>query len=67
MGMTAVLAIFLSVYYGPKKIMETWRWYVFEFWDKCVFRELVKRTHGSFYGNGFDVPDEGSVSEPRSS
>jgi hypothetical protein len=55
-GVTAGLVIILSVYYGPKKIMETWRWYVFECWDKRVFRELVKRAHGH-YGNGFDVPD----------
>lgn len=36
----AVIAVLLAIYYGPKKLLETWDWYLDRFFDSKVRRVL---------------------------
>jgi hypothetical protein len=53
----ALLAIAAALYYGPRKMLETWDWYVYRFIDSAVFEMIdeprVNSTvyHGREYVN----------------
>ena len=34
------VAISAAIYYGPRKMFETWDWYVYRFHDKAVFAAI---------------------------
>jgi hypothetical protein len=38
----AILAVIGAIYYGPRKMLETWDWYLDRLWDHRVF-EVVEQ------------------------
>lgn len=57
----AAIPVLLAIYYGPKKMMDTWHWYTFTFRDKPIFIELSKRNYRRHYGRGFKISELASV------
>jgi len=39
-GAGGVAVISVAIYYGPKKVLETWDWYVYRFRDSAVFEVI---------------------------
>ena len=47
----ASLALLAALYYGPRKMLETWDWYVYRFRDSAIFEiidqpKVYEQTHG---------------------
>ena len=58
----AVAGILLAIYYGPRKMLETWDWYIDRFVDMPV-ADIVRRRAflpplKSYFGSAFDQPEK---------
>src|ERR1017187_1138146 len=51
-SISAATAVLGTIYYSPKKMIEAWRWYVFEFRDRKVLA-ILEGDKRRFFG----VPD----------
>jgi DNA-binding MarR family transcriptional regulator len=48
-GLTGgAVAIVAAIYYGPRKMLETWDWYLFRFRDRQVLAVLENHKKGLF-------------------
>jgi hypothetical protein len=65
----ALIAILAALYYGPRKMLETWDWYVYRFRDYDVYEIIDQKRDketvvgGKVYTNVPPVPAPYSVQE----